>query len=294
MSGEIISVSYEITPEKIESKRAQYEALTADTPAGYEAVRVAVADCRTTRVAIEKRRVELKADALAFGRRVDAVAKELTSLVESIEEPLKLKKAAVDEEKERIRAEKAAEERRKIEEGLRVLREAKEAEERAAREAEEARLAEERAALAAERAALAEKELEQAMRERAAREALRIEREALEAERRKIEAEREAAIELERLARARVQAEADARELARREAIAAEEERVADAERAEALRLRLEALQPDQVKLARLAPELRAISLPSMATEDGAAVLNFVRERLEEALAALDTFQTHP
>lgn len=63
MAGEIIVVRYEITPEQIESKRAQYEALTADSPAGYEAVRVAVGDCRATSVAIEKRRVELKADA---------------------------------------------------------------------------------------------------------------------------------------------------------------------------------------------------------------------------------------
>lgn len=291
MAGEIIAVRYEITPEQIEAKRSQYEALTADTPAGYEAVRVAVGDCRSTRVAIEKRRVELKADALAFGRRVDAVAKELTALVESIEEPLKLKKAAVDEERERIRAEKQAEERRKIEEGLRVLREAKEAEERAAREAEEARLAEERAALEAERAALAEKELEQSMRERAAREALRIEREALEEERRRIAAEREAADQAEFERQARAQAEEDARELARREAIAAEEERVAAAERAEALRLRLEALEPDRVKLARLAQDLRTVPFPSMATEDGELALKYAQERIGEALAALDDFQ---
>jgi len=229
MAGEI-AVKYEITPEQIEAKREQYAALTVDTPAGYEAVRVAIGDCRATWVAVEKRRVELKADALSYGRRVDSVAKQLTGLLESIEEPLKLLKSTVDEERERVRAEKEAANRRQIEEALQKQREEKEAQERAAREA------------------------------------LRVEREAIEAGRIRLAVEKDAAQRAEFERQARVKAEAEARELARLEAIMAEEERVAAAERAEANRLRLEALKPDKEKILAFAATLRNLSPPKLST----------------------------
>src|SRR5579863_5138042 len=96
-------VTYSITDADIAATQAAYAGLTADTPKGYEEVRLAIAHCRDTRVAIEKRRVELKADALAWGKKVDAEAKRITTLLEEIEDPLKAKKQAVDDEKARLK-----------------------------------------------------------------------------------------------------------------------------------------------------------------------------------------------
>ena len=126
-STELVApVKFTITSEEIEAKRANYGQLSAETPAGYALVRGAIADCRATRAKIETRRKELKAGALAYGRKVDGVAKELTGLIESFEAPLKEKKQAVDDEKTRIKREKEEAEQRAADEKARVEREAEE------------------------------------------------------------------------------------------------------------------------------------------------------------------------
>ena len=55
------------------------------------------------RTAIEDKRKELKADSLAFGRAVDAKAKEITEMLSPIEEHLKSEKAKIDAEIEAIK-----------------------------------------------------------------------------------------------------------------------------------------------------------------------------------------------
>lgn len=150
ITAAILQVVYQITEEDINAKLAKYTGLTADTPQGYELVRLAIGDLRNARVAIEKRRKELKADSLEYGRKVDAVAKHLTEKIEAIEQPLKAAKATVDDEKARIKAEQEAAAQRVIEEKMRAEREAEEARLKADREA----LATERAALDAQRAEL--------------------------------------------------------------------------------------------------------------------------------------------
>ena len=132
MSTTSIQVVYPITAADIQARFAGYAALTADTPQGYKAVQAAIADLRGSRGEVEKRRKELKADSLEYGRRVDAVAKFLTQKIEEIENPLKAKKAAADEEKARAKMDA----------------------ERAALEEERARLAAERAAFEQERGAM--------------------------------------------------------------------------------------------------------------------------------------------
>lgn len=168
-----LTVTYEVP--NLTELAAKYAPLTsAATPKEYETVRLGIAELRQLRVAIEKRRVELKADALKYGREVDRIAHELTSQIEAIETPLKAIKAHVDEEKARAKE--------------------------AARAAEEARqreaLAAERAALEAERQRLADEaaEREELARERAELEAARMARQeaALEAERQRLANEREA------------------------------------------------------------------------------------------------------
>ena len=145
-----IQVVYPITDADIAARFAGYADLTADTPQGYKAVQAAISELRSARVDVEKRRKDLKAESLEYGRRVDEVAKYLTGLIEAIEHPLKAKKAAVDEEKARVKAEKEAAERAAVEAQIRAEQEA----EAARLKAEAERLAQEREALEQERAAL--------------------------------------------------------------------------------------------------------------------------------------------
>lgn len=294
-------ITYNVSASDIVATKEQFASLTADTPAGYEEVRKAIAHCRNTRVAIEARRVELKADALEFGRRVDSIAKELTGMVLEIEDPLKAKKQAVDDEKARIKAEAEAEKRRALEAQLEAQRAAREAEERAKREAEENRLAEERAALEAERQRLAAMQAELDARKReeeariaairaAEREQIEAERKAeqarIDAEREKLAAERRAEEERQRAERRALEEQRkaeEARQRAEREAIEADRRRIeaekAAAERAEferqaritAERQARERLERERAEAARRAAEIEA------ARPDAEKAANFAR-----------------
>ena len=133
-------VRYDVSEADIRATEERYAALTCDTPQGYEAVRHAIAEIRGTRTSIETRRKDLKAESLNYGRRVDAVARALTDMLLAIEEPLKAKKAVIDDEKMRLIQEAEAERVRAFEEVRRAEREAQEAIEREAREAEAAEL----------------------------------------------------------------------------------------------------------------------------------------------------------
>ena len=250
---------------------------------------------KNKRVAVEKKRVELKADALEYGRAVDAEAKRLTALLAPIEGHLEAEENAVTEERERIK--RAAEERRRVmiqdrvdklatcgvvadvgkvaeltaeqweaayADALKIKADreaAAEAQRKAEAEAAEARRQEE-AALAAERAALAKIKAEQDA------EAARI-----AAERRKLDEEQAAKRREEELAQARKEAaERAAREtearLAREaaEAKAAEDARIArekaEAEAAEAARIKAEQERPQREKIAAIAFQVESIHVP--------------------------------
>lgn len=88
-------------------------------PKGEKAARSHIHNMRGLKGAIEKKRKELKADALEFGRRVDAVAKELTSevvaMIDVHQEPLDRiaqeeadRKAAIQEAMDNITAPRLA------------------------------------------------------------------------------------------------------------------------------------------------------------------------------------------
>mgnify|MGYP001618996531 FL=1 len=158
-----IVVVYPVTAADIEARREEYALIAFDTPSGYATGVKAIAHCRGTRVAVEERRKELKADSLAYGRAVDAAARDLTALVEDLEKPLVEKRQLVDAEKHKAKLEAEAAKRAIVEAELR----AKLAEEAEARRVEEEKQAESRAAerakfeadqaaLAAEREAFAE------------------------------------------------------------------------------------------------------------------------------------------
>lgn len=107
-------VEYDITDATIAELRDQGRSLDISADGGYEAVRKFIRGVVTLRTTVEAKRKELKADALAWGRKVDAEAKRITNLLLEIEEPLKLAKKEVDDERERIKAEKAAAEKARI------------------------------------------------------------------------------------------------------------------------------------------------------------------------------------
>lgn len=275
-------LKFGIDKQRIEEIKLECEGLSFDTPKEYAESNKKLALARETRVAIEKRRKELKEPTIQEGKRIDECAAILTAEIEPIEKALKAKKDAVDAEKERVRKEKEVAERARLEEQARLANEAREAELRAIREEEEKKLAEARAAidaanakLKADREALeaeqakakAEREAkEKAERERveaeqrAEREKIRLEREALEAEKRqaaeaKLAEERKLAAERERLAKiesdriAKEKAEKEAAERAERARVELEEKRVAELERQAALEARIAALRPDAEKV---------------------------------------------
>lgn len=305
-----VVVKYDISEAQIAAARTKCSVMTCDTPKGYEEVRVAIGDLRDTRVKIEKRRVELKADALAYGRLVDSEAKRFTAMLVEIEEPLKAKKQVIDDERDRVKREAEVARQRELEAKVRAEREAEEARLRAERDAEEARLAEERARLDAERAALAEErriadEASRLVREafaahqervaeaqRAEGEALRAElkrnreadeararaeREIIEADRRAVAAEREQAERAEFERQARIKAEADA-------VTKAEADRIAAAER----QARLDALKPDIEKARAFASAIRQVTAPKARTKAGQAMIAEAVTALEAVAVRLD------
>lgn len=98
--------------------KQKFSGLSAQTKEGYEEVRKAIAVCRTTRTGIEKKRKELNEDAQSYIRTVNGEAKRLTAAIEAIEEPLKTRKQAVDDERERLKAEAEAAKAQKINDRL--------------------------------------------------------------------------------------------------------------------------------------------------------------------------------
>lgn len=81
---------------------------------GFKAVHEARMIVKNTRVAVEKKRVELKADALAYGKAVDSAAKRLTELLSPIEDHLEAEENAVTEAREKIKREAAEARRAKL------------------------------------------------------------------------------------------------------------------------------------------------------------------------------------
>lgn len=70
---------------------------------GYNEVSKALRFVISKRTAVEEKRKELKADSLAFGRAVDARAKEITAMLSPIEDHLKSEKQRIDDEIENMK-----------------------------------------------------------------------------------------------------------------------------------------------------------------------------------------------
>lgn len=107
-------VQYSVTDAAIAEMKGRYAGLEISNKKDYDIVRQAISEVVSVRVEVEKTRKVFKADALEYGRKVDAEAKRITKLLLEIEEPLKAKKQAVDDEKARIKAEEERKEQERI------------------------------------------------------------------------------------------------------------------------------------------------------------------------------------
>lgn len=286
-------VEYSVSDAAIEKLREKLSGLTAETPEKYKMVREGISEVRELRVKVEKTRKELKADALEYGRKVDAEAKRITAALFEIEEPLKLERKKIDDEKERVKREKEEAERRRIEEENKK----KLAAEEAARKAEQERIRieqeAERKKIEAERAELEKQRLAQEAEAKAQRDAIeanqRQEREKLQAERKKLDEERQR-LERERIEReAKERAEREAKEKLEREA----ERKRLDEERAEQERLRIEAMKPDVQKLQDFARVLDCIPLPEVQSAHASEKLSDTVKRLDDIVNDLTDWCNH-
>jgi len=175
-----IVTEFQVDTAAIEAAKLRYSEVDPTTKEGYALAIEGRALFRDTRIGIDKRRKELKADALAYGKRVDSVASQLTALVKPTEDALSAKIHDVDNAKA---AAKEAELAAKAEaERQRLLAE---------QEAERKRNAEDREAIAKEKAALAELKATQDREAQERLEAEERERQAREQEERQRAAERE-------------------------------------------------------------------------------------------------------
>ena len=113
-TGLEIRIDYGITAVDITAAKEKYGALTFDTPEAYETSAKGLREVVKIRTGIEARRKELNKDALAYQRRVNEIAEQLTGLVLEVETPLKAKKAVVDDERTRIEREAQAAEAARI------------------------------------------------------------------------------------------------------------------------------------------------------------------------------------
>lgn len=270
-------ISYDVTETAIAELRDRFTGLTFDTPANYEEGRKAIGVLRDLRGRVEKRRQDLKRDSLEFGRKVDAAAKTLRSMIEAIEDPLQKAKDAVDEAERQRKIEEEKAELLALDAKLKAEREAAEEKAKADREAEAARLAEERRKLDEEKARLAA--------ETAAREAeQRAERERLDAQRREVEEQQRQVREREQAA-AREREAAEARERAEREAREAEE-------RAKAAAARAAELAPDIDKVKTFGADIRSLvaQAPKLDAPCSSAV-GWAVENLLKIAAALDEYE---
>lgn len=323
-------VEYDVTEQQIAAKKAAYAAIVFDNPKGYEEGRLAIADCRSTRVGVEKRRKEMKASALEWERKVDAAAKTLTAMIEDIETPLQVRKDAVDAVKAEAKRQREEAARLELEAQIKADREALEAQMAAARKVEEDRLAAiaeeqklesdrlaaERAAIdaarkveedrvAAERAKLEADRVAEENRRRVAREQEEARAAAVKAEEEaraaaalaEIEAARRA--EEQRVAAERAKLEQERAETARLESerlarivaeAAAESARVATAERQRLIAERADALRPDGDKLRAYAAAVRKCKCPGLDSREAIEAFKAAQGRIVAALSDLEGF----
>ena len=109
-------ITYCVTKAEIAKLADKYKDVPSDLSVkeNYEFCRVGSGEIRGLRSEVEKRRKELKADALAWGKKVDGTAKEITALLIDIEEPMATAKKEYDTAIEVAKREAALAEEKRV------------------------------------------------------------------------------------------------------------------------------------------------------------------------------------
>jgi len=100
-------IEYGVTDAALAKLKAKYADMPMVSPGDYKAVIAGIHETRGLRTSVEKHRKMLKADSLAWGRKVDAEAKRITAALTEIEVPMKELKLAKDARVAEEAAEKA-------------------------------------------------------------------------------------------------------------------------------------------------------------------------------------------
>lgn len=284
-SGDEAMAEFARRETAIAALREKYAGLKTDgTPRGEQLVRAGRRELVSMRGSIEKRRVELKADALEWGRKVDREAKRLTAAVLEIEKPLDDQIQFIEEsERQRVEAQKRKEQRER-DEAARIKLEAEMAARKAEQEAERVRMAEENARMAEERAKLDAERKSNEAAQAEARLKIEAEQRQLAAERAEMERERQKRLEAKRLEEAQQEAakKAEEKRLAAEAFARDEKERVRKEAEQRALRA------PDREKLAEFAAALRAVPRPVVNDPSANGFLDEAAVGIEEVCCRLE------
>lgn len=273
------AVSFPVADAAIAEMREKYMPLKiagVNDRAGYVMVRQARIEVKEKRCAVENRRKELKADAIEWGRKVDAEAKRLTSLLTPIEEHLDAQEKAHDAEKERIKREVEESQRRRLQSRVDAMSKCR----GSVYVASLAAMTDEEFDIALQAAIKADEIRQQAEAEQKA-ERDRIEAERREAERLAEEERRKA--EESRLAAARAEMERQRHMQAERETELAAERKRFEAEAREKQRLEAERLAAERAELDRQRKEQAEAQAKIDAENRRIADDRSAKERAEQA-----------
>ena len=102
----ITPIEFNITDSAIDNLRIEHPVKPVTNTKELKENAASIAVIRTLRVHVDKKRKELKKDALEYGRNVDTEAQRITESLVSIEQPLKDAKEAYEAKKAAIAAEK--------------------------------------------------------------------------------------------------------------------------------------------------------------------------------------------
>ena len=110
-------VEYGVTDKALAALKEKFkEVPDATTKDGYKAIKEGLSEMRPLRTGVENKRKELKAESLAWGKKVDTEAKRITSEIIAIEQPYKDAKEFQDNEEARIKQEAIEQEAARISE----------------------------------------------------------------------------------------------------------------------------------------------------------------------------------
>jgi septal ring factor EnvC (AmiA/AmiB activator) len=313
-------VEYSVTDAVISKMSADYMKLTIkglDDKPGFSMVHSARMVVKGKRLEVEKKRKELKADALAWGQKVDAEARRITKLLEPIETHLEMEENKITEHKKRLEAESKRKQEEqaqaRVDQMARVgvslaflqameisegdfqarliiatdeynkeqARIADEKRKEVARlEAERKAREEESARLVVERAEIERIRAEEDTKRKSEEARLKKEREAIEAERRKVEDDRREQEHREAIARAEKEA-AERAVIEAKEKAEREAREKAEAEaKAKAEADRQEALRPDKEKLVSYAARIMAATDPALQSDEAKLIYSEAYKKL--------------